>query len=82
MMNTTYSVKKQPAIMAHCVHNTKEEIELIKKRQLYPVHCPELNANLTSGIMEVRKMLELGIPVSLGSDISGGHHLYLPFKSF
>ena len=72
--------KKQPAIMAHCVHNTKEEIELMKKRQLYPVHCPESNANLTSGIMEVRKMLESGIPVSLGSDISGGHHLYLPFQ--
>lgn len=72
--------ERQPSIMAHCIHNTKEEVDLMKARKLYPVHCPESNANLTSGIMPARKMLEMGIPVSLGSDISGGHHLYLPFQ--
>ena len=72
--------EKAPALMAHCIHNTKEEIELMKKRQVYPVHCPESNANLSSGIMAVKKMLEEGLPVSLGSDISGGHHLYLPYQ--
>jgi guanine deaminase len=65
-------------IMAHCIHNTKEEIELMKKRDFYPVHCPESNANLTSGIMDVKGMLEAGLPVSLGSDISGGHHIFMP----
>ena len=65
-------------IMAHCIHNTKHELELMKKRNLYPVHCPESNANLTSGIMDVKRMLEAGLPVCLGSDISGGHSLFMP----
>lgn len=66
------------SIMAHAIYNTKEEMELMKKRGVYPVHCPESNANLMSGIMEVKEMLEADLPVSMGSDISGGHHLYLP----
>lgn len=65
-------------IMAHCIHNTKEELDLMKKRNFYPVHCPESNANLTSGIMDVKGMLEAGLPVSIGSDISGGHHIFMP----
>ncbi len=65
-------------IMAHCIHNTKHELELMKKRNFYPVHCPESNANLTSGIMDVKGMLEAGLPVCLGSDISGGHNLFMP----
>lgn len=70
--------EKTPAIMAHCIHNTPEELDLMKRRNLYPVHCPQSNANLSSGIMPVRKMLEEGLPVSLGSDISGGEELFLP----
>ncbi|MDD2371870.1 MAG: amidohydrolase family protein [Firmicutes bacterium] len=65
-------------IMAHCIHNTKHELELMKKRNFYPVHCPESNTNLTSGIMDVKGMLAAGLPVSLGSDISGGHNIYMP----
>lgn len=64
-------------IMAHCIHNTPEEFELFKKRNVFPAHCPESNVNLTSGIMPVKKFLEEGIPVGLGSDISGGNHLYI-----
>lgn len=68
----------RPAVMAHCIHNTDAELELMKKRGVYPVHCPESNANLASGIMPVKRLLHEGLPVCLGSDISGGHHLYLP----
>lgn len=67
-----------PTVMAHCIHNAREEVDLMKKRQFYPVHCPESNANLTSGIMDVKGMLEDGIPVCLGSDISGGNRIYMP----
>ena len=68
------------AIMAHCIYNEPAELELMKKRGIYPVHCPESNANLTSGIMDVKGMLAAGLPVSLGSDISGGQHLYMPYQ--
>ena len=67
-------------IMAHMVFNKESELELINDRQIYPVHCPESNANLISGIMDTKRLLQRGLPVSLGSDISGGHHLYMPFQ--
>lgn len=62
-------------IMAHCIYNTEEELELMKKNQVYAAHCPHSNYNLSSGIMPVRKFLNKGIPVGLGSDISGGHSI-------
>ena len=34
-----------PTIMAHCVHSGEEEIELMKKNQVFVAHCPESNTN-------------------------------------
>ena len=65
-------------IMAHCIYNTQEEMELMAKNQVFAAHCPYSNYNLSSGIMPVRKFLDMGIPVGLGSDISGGHSLSIP----
>ena len=59
-------------IMAHCIYSTDEEIELIKENGVYVAHCPASNMNLASGIAPVRKYLELGISVGLGSDVAGG----------
>jgi guanine deaminase len=64
---------QQPTVMAHCVHCSDEEVELIKKNRVFVAHCPHSNLNLSSGIMPVRHYLDLGIDVGLGSDISGGH---------
>ena len=62
-------------VMAHCIYNTDEEIEIMKTNQVYAAHCPYSNYNLSSGIMPVRRFLDEGIPVGLGSDISGGNIL-------
>lgn len=67
-------------IMAHVIFNKETELELMDNRHIYPVHCPESNANIISGIMDAKRLLERGLPVSLGSDISAGHHLYMPFQ--
>lgn len=65
-------------IMAHCVHNTREEIELMAKNGIYIAHCPFSNFNLSSGMMPVRKLMEANINIGLASDISGGHTLSMP----
>lgn len=65
-------------IMAHCIYNTDEEIELMKKNGVFVAHCPYSNYNLSSGIMPVRKFLDNKIQVGLGSDISGGNSLSIP----
>ncbi|KNF07976.1 guanine deaminase GuaD [Gottschalkia purinilytica] len=64
---------QQPTVMAHCVHSDDNEISLMKKNGVFVSHCPHSNYNLSSGIAPVRKFLNQGVKVSLGSDISGGH---------
>ena len=63
-----------PTIMAHCVHSGDEEIALMKERQVFVAHCPDSNTNLSSGIAPVRRFLEAGVPVGLGSDVAAGTH--------
>ena len=59
-------------IMAHCVLSGEEEIELMKKNGVFVAHCPESNENIKSGIAPIRKYMEKGINVGMGSDIAGG----------
>ena len=60
-------------VMAHCVWSTDEEVELMRKNGVFVAHCPASNMNLTSGIAPIRKYMDLGLNVGLGSDIAGGH---------
>ena len=60
-------------VMAHCVWSTDEEVELMLKNGVFVAHCPASNMNLTSGIAPIRKYLDLGLHVGLGSDVAGGH---------
>lgn len=62
-----------PTVMAHCVSSSEEEMLLMKKNGVFIAHCPQSNTNLSSGIAPVRRFLDLGIPVGLGSDVAGGH---------
>ena len=60
-------------VMAHCVWSTDEEVDLMKRNGVYIAHCPASNMNLTSGIAPIRKYLDLGLNIGLGTDIAGGH---------
>ena len=62
-----------PTIMAHCVWSDGDELELMRQRGVMVAHCPTSNLNIASGIAPIRRFLEAGIPVGLGSDVSGGH---------
>ena len=59
-------------VMAHCVSSVEEEIALIKRNGVYVAHCPQSNMNLSSGIAPIRKYLDEGLHVGLGSDLAGG----------
>lgn len=61
-----------PTLMAHCCYTSGEEFELMKQNHVFAVHCPTSNCNLGSGIAPIRRFLTAGIPVALGSDVSGG----------
>ena len=63
-----------PTLMAHCTWSDEKEISLMARRQVYAVHCPQSNTNLSSGIAPVRSFLDAGLPIGLGSDVAGGAH--------
>ena len=62
-------------VMAHCVWSTDEEVALMKANGVFVAHCPASNMNLTSGIAPIRKYLDMGLRIGLGSDTAGGHSL-------
>ncbi|KAL8900056.1 MAG: hypothetical protein Q9192_001268 [Flavoplaca navasiana] len=59
-------------ILAHAIHLDQTEMELIKRRGSGISHCPLSNTSLGSGICPVRRLLDHGINVGLGTDVSGG----------
>lgn len=55
-------------VLAHCVHLSKDDIDILRKTGTHVAHCPSSNLKLGSGIAPVVEMLEQGIEVSLGAD--------------
>lgn len=60
------------ALFAHAIHLSDREIERLAESGAGVAHCPASNLFLPSGIMPLARYLEAGIPVGLGSDVSGG----------
>ena len=69
----THSLLTPRTILAHAVHLSAEEMKLIKSRQSKISHCPASNSALGSGFCQVRTLLDEGIDVGLGTDVSGGY---------
>ncbi|KAI0934761.1 hypothetical protein AcV5_006501 [Taiwanofungus camphoratus] len=67
-----YGLMRENTILAHAVHLEPEEVELIKARRAGVSHCPTSNFNLRSGCAKVGMLLDNGIKVGLGTDVSGG----------
>lgn len=61
-----------PTIMAHCVWSSDEEIARMKEQGVYVAHCPASNMNVASGIAPIRRYLNAGLRLGLGSDVAGG----------
>ena len=64
--------REAKTVMAHCVYSTDEEVERIRKNGVWVAHCPNSNMNLSSGIAPIRRYLNCGIRVGLGSDVAAG----------
>ncbi|KAI1814485.1 guanine deaminase [Poronia punctata] len=69
----TYGLLTDKMILAHAIHLTAEEADLIAARKAKVAHCPCSNSSLTSGVARVRWLLDKGIEVGLGTDMSGGY---------
>ncbi|XP_017034394.1 guanine deaminase [Drosophila kikkawai] len=60
-------------VMAHGVHLEDDEVELLKTRGTSVAHCPASNTMLSSGLCDVQRLINAGVTVGLGTDVSGGN---------
>lgn len=68
-------LRKNQTIMAHSIHLTDTEKKILKDYNVMLAHCAQSNADLSSGIMQLRKNIEDGLRCSIASDVAGGHTL-------
>lgn len=69
----THGLLTPKTVLAHCVHLSPEERMLLKERRSKVSHCPVSNTSISSGLCPVRELLDDGIEVGLGTDVSGGY---------
>ena len=60
------------AVLAHNVHATDVELKVLAERRTAVAHCPTSNAALGSGLFPLRRHVDAGVPVALGSDVGAG----------
>lgn len=58
----------RPSLVAHAVHLTDEEIEVLAKYNVAVAHNPGSNLKLASGVARVPELLKAGVVVSLATD--------------
>lgn len=57
-----------PLVAGHCVWVEDDDFNILKRNKVTPVHCMSSNMKLGSGFAPIKKMLESGIPVGIGTD--------------
>ena len=70
-----FGLWKDHTLMAHCVWSDEVERKAIRDAGVVVVHCADSNTNICSGVCPVKRMLDEGLQVTLGSDIAGGAQL-------
>lgn len=55
-------------LAAHCVHLSGDDFAIMKERGVSVASCPASNLKLASGICDVKKLLDYGINVGIGTD--------------
>ena len=64
-----------PNLMAvHFTQATDEEIALLAESGSHVVHCPESNLKLASGFCPVKKLMDAGVNVALGTDSAASNN--------
>lgn len=72
-----FGLWKDHTVMAHCVHSDEKERAAMREANVLCVHCADSNVALCSGIAPVRTLLNEGVWVALGSDMSGSTMVHM-----
>lgn len=64
-----------PVIGGHFIFPSEDDIRIMQKYDSYAVQCPDATVSVIAGIMQTGALLDRGMKIGLGSDISAGHHI-------
>ncbi|KAK4990398.1 hypothetical protein LTR50_002573 [Elasticomyces elasticus] len=76
-MYKAYGMLHEKSIMAHCIHLTETDMDLLKEQKAGVAHNPNSNTCLRDGECRVRELLDRGIKVGLGTDCSAGYSTFI-----
>jgi guanine deaminase len=67
-----YGLVGDKSVFAHNVHVSDDELNRLARAGAAVAHCPSSNAFLGSGVCPLRRHVERGVRVALGSDVGAG----------
>lgn len=67
-----FGLLREGTVLAHGDHVTDDDAALIRGRRSGIAHCPLSNAYFANAVLPVRRLLDGGVPVGLGTDVAGG----------
>jgi guanine deaminase len=73
-----YGLVTERSVFAHNVHPDDAELAVLAEYGASVAHCPTSNCALGSGLFPLRRHIEHGVRVALGSDVGAGAGLFLP----
>ena len=74
MIFDSHNLLSNKCILAHGVHVSDTDCDLLKERQAAIAHCPLSNFFFAGGILPCRKLMERGNRVGIGTDVAGGYN--------
>ena len=72
-MYSHYKLLHKRSILAHCIHLSDKDVDLLVESGAGVAHNPNSNTCLTDGQCRVRELLDKGVKVGLGTDCSAGY---------
>jgi guanine deaminase len=67
-----FGLLRPGTVLAHANHVTDGDATRIRDRGAGIAHCPLSNAYFANAVLPVRHLVGFGVPVGLGTDVSGG----------
>jgi len=66
------------SVFAHCVHLPNEALDRLSAAGSAIAHCPSSNLFLGSGLFSLKRALDRGVKVGIGTDVGGGDDFSVP----
>ena len=67
-----FGLLRESTVLAHADHLTDTDMVRVRDRRAGVAHCPLSNSYFANAVFPLRRALERGVRVGLGSDVAGG----------